>query len=183
MYLTKNKEVQVMPRLKDITGQKFNRLTVICRDGVTSDGKAAWLCVCECGNIITVNGKYLRTGHTKSCGCYRNELSSKRTTYINYKHGLSKTRLYNTYKNMLKRCYDMTNDHYKYYGALGVQVCDDWKNDFISFYQWAISNGYETHLTIDRRNPYGNYEPLNCRWVTMQEQAKNKRKDWGKCQI
>ena len=76
---------------------------------------------------------------------------------------------------MKKRCYNKNNKDYKYYGGQGVTLCDYWKNEFINFYNWSINNGYKENLTIDRKDNYDNYNPLNCRWVTMREQNLNKK--------
>ena len=95
------------------------------------------------------------------------------------KHGLSHTRLYSIWCGMKKRCYSEKSINYKYYGARGVKICDEWKNDFKSFYDWAMDNGYKDDLTIDRINPFKNYEPSNCRWATDDDQRHNKRADYG----
>lgn len=76
---------------------------------------------------------------------------------------------------MKQRCYNPHATQYKYYGSLGVTVCEEWRESFIKFYEWAKENGYRQGLTIDRINPYGNYEPANCRWATYTEQNRNKR--------
>ena len=77
---------------------------------------------------------------------------------------------------MKQRCHNPNSSKYRFYGAKGVSVCEEWRNDFESFYNWAMKNGYKDNLTIDRIDPYGNYEPSNCRWATLQEQQLNKRK-------
>jgi hypothetical protein len=76
---------------------------------------------------------------------------------------------------MLARCYDPRHDGYRYYGEKGVTVCDEWREDFLTFHDWAKANGYKEGLTLDRIDPTGNYEPDNCRWTTWDVQAKNKR--------
>ena len=84
------------------------------------------------------------------------------------------SRLYHIYQSIKQRCYYPKAISYKRYGAKGIVMCDEWKNDFMSFYNWAIANGYSDNLTIDRINSNGNYEPSNCRWVTYKLQANNK---------
>ena len=95
----------------------------------------------------------------------------------NYKHGLRKTRLFSIWANMKTRCQNPNTPVYEYYGARGITVCDEWKDDFQSFYDWSMMNGYSDNLTIDRIDNDGNYEPSNCRWVTMKEQSENTRRN------
>ncbi|MBP1889811.1 hypothetical protein J2Z53_001394 [Clostridium moniliforme] len=91
------------------------------------------------------------------------------------KHGLRYTKLYGVWGMMKQRCYNCCNKDYKDYGAREIRICDEWKNNVKIFYNWAINNGYEEGLTLDRINPNGNYEPNNCRWITNAEQQNNKR--------
>lgn len=158
-----------MSKLIDLTGQRFGRLTVICRaDTKSKDVK--WLCKCDCGNECITKGIYLRTGDTKSCGCIAKQLLVNR----NYKHGKRHTRLYNIWRDIIRRCESATRYAHEYYHDKGITICEEWRNDFLAFYNWAMNNGYSDDLTIDRIDTDKNYEPNNCRWVTMKVQGNNK---------
>lgn len=115
---------------------------------------------------------------TQRTEVYRNHMSETRKGKDNpyYVHGKTKTRLYNIWRGMKKRCYMPNNKDYKNYGQRGIKVCDEWTNSFISFYDWAMSNGYDDTLTIDRINNDGDYLPDNCKWSTAKEQRANQRK-------
>lgn len=91
------------------------------------------------------------------------------------KHGKKNTRLYRIWLQMKNRCFNIRTNRYKDYGGRGITICDEWKNDFTKFYDWSILNGYQKNLTIDRINNDGNYEPSNCRWVTVKIQNRNSR--------
>lgn len=141
-------------------GTKYNHLTVL---EATRDKRGpTYLCRCDCGNITTADSYQLRTGGKRSCGC------------IKGLHGLKKHPLYNIWRGIKKRCLCKTDVHYKWYGAKGISICSEWKNDFVAFYNWSLSNGYAKGLTIDRINTYGDYDPSNCRWATTKVQNNNK---------
>jgi hypothetical protein len=155
-------------------GDQIGRLTVL-REAEASYWsrfrKRRVVCLCACGKETVVCVSNLYDGHTQSCGCLLTERLRDRGT-----HGETRTRLYRTWRNMLARCRNPRNTAYRYYGAMGVTVCEEWQHGFVAFRDWAVAHGYAEHLTIDRIDPWGNYEPRNCRWATYLEQRHNQRK-------
>lgn len=157
----------------NLIGKRFGKLYVIekTNEKAKNNGEYKYMCVCDCGKKILVRGSNLKYGNSKSCGC----TGVLKRSYISKGYRKNNIRLYNIYSNIKVRCYNKNCPDYKNYGARGIKMCDEWLNDFVSFYNWATANGYEDNLTIDRINNDGNYEPSNCRWITLQEQAYNKR--------
>lgn len=152
----------------NITGKIFGRLKALSFEYVKNKN-SYWKCICECGKVVIVSYANLMRGTTKSCGCLNKELTLKR----NLIHGKTNTRLYRIWGNMRTRCYNNKTINFHLYGGKGVNVCEEWKNNFLNFYNWALSNGYKDNLTIDRIDGNGNYEPSNCRWVTRMQQSRN----------
>lgn len=154
-----------MPRLNDLTGRRFGKLTAIERFGTDSNGSAVWKCLCDCGNSKSVSSRELTRGDTKSCGCARHNPR---------KHGMSNSRLYRIWSGMKNRCLNQSANAYERYGGRGVTICEEWASDFETFRDWALSNGYEDGLTIERKSNEKGYFPSNCIWITKSEQAQNR---------
>ena len=157
-----------MGKFEDLTGKTFNRLTVIKRAEVEKK-EVYYLCKCTCGNEKIIRGKDLKYNKIKSCGCLNKEKTIERNT----KHSLRHTRIYRIWLLMKNRCFNSKYHLFKNYGGRGITICNEWKNDFKSFYDWSMNNGYDEHLTIDRIDVNGNYEPSNCRWATKLQQQRN----------
>ena len=157
------------PRAIDLIGQKFCSLTVLEKSEKTNTGGQKWKCVCECGKIVFPTTASLRSGHTTSCGC----LGLKHATEAKITHGKAGTPLYAVHQSMKNRCNNPNVKGFKWYGAKGVKVCDEWK-DFQAFYDWAMKHGYKEGLTIDRIDPCGDYCPENCEWVTRSENSRRR---------
>lgn len=159
----------------DLTGQRFGRLVVLQRvDNLMSSSgqRTRWLCACDCGKETVVLGVSLRSGNTRSCGCLQKDAVHQ----SNGTHYYTGKRLHNIWRGMKARCYISSCSNYEFYGAKGIEVCDEWRNDFSKFKEWALANGYTDELSIDRIDPERDYEPANCRWITMKDNCRNRDK-------
>lgn len=153
----------------DLTGEKIGFLTILKRD-FSKKGRSVWLCVCDCGNQVSKLGTVLQRGDNKGCS----ECLAIFKADMHTKHGGSrggKSRLFEIWKGMRKRCLNPKAVRYNRYGGRGIKVCVEW-NDFAIFRDWALNNNYTDNLTIDRLNPNDDYKPSNCEWVTRSENAK-----------
>lgn len=160
-----------------MTGKKVNMLTVLRRAPNNKEGDAMWVCRCDCENIKIIKGSHIRSGKTKSCGCLQKKVAKAMLAathpIVNFMDGKYNKRLYKTYHSMKARCFNKHNSEYDRYGGRGITICQDWLNSFVSFYKWAMGNGYADNLTIDRIDLDGDYSPSNCRWITQAEQNRN----------
>lgn len=158
----------------DLTGQKFGRWTVIKEHPKRGNTRhILWVCICECGVRKPVTANSLRQGRSKSCGCLNRDIITS--------HKMSKTRFFRIWQTMKRRCYEKTRDNYHLYGGRGIRYCERWQKfqNFMddmhkSYLEYSEIHG-EKDTSLDRIDTNGNYEPSNCRWLTMKKQSRNKR--------
>lgn len=163
-----------MSKAVDKTGMRFGRLVVLGRSNAAYP--PVWRCRCDCGNEVMVIGNSLGVRGTKSCGCLKKDNARARAAE-HITHGQTKTRLYRIWFNMKCRCHKETAPDFHRYGGRGITVCDEWRNGFQPFYDWAMANGYRDDLSIDRIDSNGNYCPENCRWEDSKTQNNNTRRN------
>ena len=160
---------QCLRKYNSLVGTKFNNLTILGIHSKDNAGHYKLICKCDCGNIKNIRADRVINGVTKTCGC-------KNLNYDCNLNGLSRKfpALYSCWNTIRHRCYNPKNEKYKYYGARGIAICEEWRKSFKPFFEWAMANNYRKGLSIDRIDVNGNYEPSNCRWVNNLVQARNK---------
>lgn len=169
----------IRKRSADFIGQRFGRLVILKTEPNKKGSGSRTIATvqCDCGIVKTILFNNIRKGATNSCGCLNSEIASSRCEKLNIDHGLSRHPLYIVWRGMLNRCSNPDDVSYPNYGAKGVTVCDEWRNNFIVFYNWAIANGWSEGLQLDK-DIKGNgvvYSPEMCCFVTRKQNGKKKK--------
>lgn len=176
--MKRNEKGQFVQNRHDITGQRFGRLVALEFSHKNKSRKTYWNFQCDCGTIKTIRTDTVKNGSVVSCGCFSKEKASnlyktrKPSKYNS--DGMSRHTLYHKWQGIKRRCYNRNDSHYSRYGGRGIEMCEEWLYSFQAFFNWSIENGWEEGLQIDRIDNDGNYEPSNCRYVTVKENCNNR---------
>lgn len=171
-----------MKKLIITNGSRFGRLLVIAElPKIPESPSRRILCECDCGNTVVTSPNSLTSGNTKSCGCFFKD--KHRLLKTTHGKSLSRFGLYTRWRNMKKRCYNSKDYSYRWYGAKGIFVCEEWRHSFSSFEQWSINNGFKKGLTLDRIDSLGPYCPENCRWIEKSANSAKANIDSGRAKI
>lgn len=163
---------------KNLKGQRFGRLIPTKMSKIRQNHRSyiVWRCNCDCGNVCEIKSCYLLSGDTVSCGCFHREVIRRPKIWIHgHASGSRPTRLYTIWQQMNQRCENSNLAGFKNYGGRGIRVCEEWRDSFVRFAEWATKSGYDSKLQIDRINNDLGYCPENCRWVTCLVNQNNKR--------
>lgn len=160
-----------MPKFMNLSGQKFSYLTVVEHAGRNHIGKHTYLCRCDCGKTIVLRGEDVKSGNTKSCGCMRRQMTIDK----NFKHGFSKTPMYNVWCALKERCTNPNDRAYKNYGGRGITVSEGWM-DYEGFHRDMVGT-YREGLSLERVNNEIGYNRENCIWASRNVQGNNTRRN------
>lgn len=158
-----------------LIGKRQGSITILGIEKIVPKVGRLWRCRCDCGEEFLTSTSSLVSSGRKYCHTCALKKNSERTKKQLGKHFQSGTRLHKLWMAMKRRCYCAGDTGYRYYGARGIRVCDEWYNNFESFRDWALSNGYDDSLSLDRKDCNGNYCPENCQWIPLEDQKYNKR--------
>lgn len=170
-------------QVKDLTGNVYDRLTVIGFSH-SENGNSYWNCLCSCDEDKPIGerkvhikcGKYLQDGSTGSCGCKKRDHIKQVNHHANKRPRTNKpyySKLSNTWRTLINRCHNPNYKGYKFYGAKGIYVCNEWRNDFEAFYEWAMTHNYSRGMELNRLDQEKNYMPGNCEWMPKAFSAGN----------